>query len=437
MKRRRAATDVLRPDDAGRVVELERVAQDASALADAMRGLNRAAPDDVLGAILVGAAAIVSASRTCFYVHDASRDAMVAANGACREMPMDHPAGRAYTERLAVLRNEPSPATLAAPVTVGGEIAGVLVATAEGKRYGDRELRLLESFAAEAAVAMERARALQQERLLVERLAEVDRAKSDFVAAVSHELKTPLTSLLGYASILDKRLDALSQDRRREFFGIIQRQGERILKLIGDLLESSRMESGLAKVRREHVDIRALVTDVVAEMTPVAKEHVIDLSLPKRDPGLWADPAALEHVLTNLLDNAIKYSPKGTTVRIAVETKGLEIRLSVADRGRGISAEELPFIFERFRQGDEVDRTHHSVGLGLFIVRSLVEAQGGTVSCVSERGKGSTFTVAFPRRAADRAPAPKRKRANGEPEGSVDAQTLRAIAESREAGEKS
>jgi len=103
VRRRRGAAEPARPDGAARAVELERIAQDASALADAMRGLNRASPDDVLGAIVVGAAAIVSASRACFYTHDASQDAMVAA--ACERVTMDHPAGRAYTERRAVLRN--------------------------------------------------------------------------------------------------------------------------------------------------------------------------------------------------------------------------------------------------------------------------------------------------------------------------------------------
>ncbi|MCA1831337.1 MAG: HAMP domain-containing histidine kinase, partial [Actinobacteria bacterium] len=275
---------------------------------------------------------------------------------------------------------------------------------------------------------------------------EIDRAKNDFVAAITHELKTPLTSLLGYASILRKRVDALPKDRREQFFEIIQRQGERILKLIGDLLDSSRMESGLAKLSRERIDIAGLIKSVVAGMKPAAKKHTVRVDLPSEDPGLYGDPSALEHVLTNLLDNALKYSPKKTTVHVWTEVEPSELRINVSDEGLGIPPEDLPHIFERFRQGDGVERSRNSVGLGLFIVRSLVEAQGGRVSAISTPGRGSTFTIAFPRRAEHRSNgAPENEDAGvpaitigatdepQEPTASIDAETLRAVASSRHA----
>src|SRR5207249_2552036 len=147
--------------------------------------------------------------------------------------------------------------------------------------------------------------------------------------------------------------------------------------------------------RRERIELFDLVNNVVAGMRPAARKHTILIDLPPEDPRLYADPNALEHVLTNLLDNALKYSRERTAVRIWAEIAPSEIRLNVSDEGSGISPDELPHIFERFRQGGGVERSRNSVGLGLFIVRSLVEAQGGHVSATSELGKGSTFTVAF------------------------------------------
>ncbi len=405
--RMRAATKAY-VDEIQMQEDLIRRAEDAVALTEANRGLNRASPEDLMIAIARGAAVTVGAKDAIVYTYEEDRDVMVPVGWTGEagpiELSMEEPPGRTALSKQPLLSNDPPPPALTAPVIAGDELVAVIMTVAKDKRFGDRELRLLVAFAAEAAVAVTRARAIVKERGIAERLSQIDRAKSDFVAAVTHELKTPLTSLLGYASILRKRMDALPLDRREQFFEIMQRQGERILKLIGELLESSRMESGLAKMQRKPIDLAYILETVVTGMRPAAKRHTIEVRFPEQDPAMWGDPSALEHILTNLIDNAIKYSPAKTLIRVWVEVETSEISINVADEGRGIPAEDLPFIFERFRQGETVERSRSSVGLGLFIVRSLVEAQGGSVSATSEVGKGSTFTVAFPRRAERRAP---------------------------------
>ena len=131
----------------------------------------------------------------------------------------------------------------------------------------------------------------------------------------------------------------------------------------------------------------------------MAKTHTLAFEVPDRDLGLYGDPTAIEHVLTNLLENAIKYSDPGTEIRLSVEESEPEILISVSDHGQGIPAEDLPFIFERFRQAEGVLHSRASVGLGLYIVRSLVTAHGGRIWAESTEGTGTTFTIALPRRA--------------------------------------
>jgi len=235
---------------------------------------------------------------------------------------------------------------------------------------------------------------LEQERNASERLEASDRMRADVVASVTHQLKTPLTSLLGYATILRKRADTLPLEQRDEFIGVIEEQGYRILGLIENLLQSTRVEAGLGRLQRVPVDLSGIVRAVAREMG-TGRQRTIDVDLSPRELGLFGDPAAMEHIVTNLLDNALKYSEPNTVIRAAVFEGDGEVLLAVADEGMGIAADELPQVFDRFRQASNA-RGHSSVGLGLYIVHNLVIAQGGRVWVDSELGKGTTFTVALP-----------------------------------------
>jgi signal transduction histidine kinase len=232
----------------------------------------------------------------------------------------------------------------------------------------------------------------EEQRTSAERLQAQDRQRADLVAGVTHELKTPLTSLLGYATILRKRGASLDEQQRDEYIGVMERQGQRILRLIEELLQSTRLDSGMGKMQRVSVDFSAICVRVADELaTGRGRDVVVDA--PKHDLGLWGDPAALEHVVTNLIDNALKYSEG--TVWVTVDGAETEVLLTVRDEGQGIADDEVAKIFDRFQQSSNAHGSA-SVGFGLYLVKNLVDAHGGRVSVDSELGKGSTFSVALP-----------------------------------------
>jgi signal transduction histidine kinase len=257
----------------------------------------------------------------------------------------------------------------------------------------------LEVFAEHAAVAIGNARLYEQERRTVERLEELDRLKSDFVATVSHELKTPLTAIIGAAGTLTRRAERLAPDQKADFLAMIERQGNRLLRLVEDVLVTARIESGSSRMHREPVDLRTLAEGVVADLsgTPSALGREVRIRCRPERPTVWANRGALHQVTLNLVENALKYSEPGTPVALTVTEDAEESTISVGDRGRGIAREELDAIFQRFRQvGTASTRSVEGFGLGLFIVESLVAAHNGRVEVVSERGVGSTFTVHLP-----------------------------------------
>jgi signal transduction histidine kinase len=307
------------------------------------------------------------------------------------------PFGRVAETRAPELFNGGS--LLVVPLVAGGELVGVLSVEADERAFGQDELRVLALFADQAGLAIANTRAFSRERSSAERLAEMDRLKSEFVAMITHELKTPLTSLLGYSTLLRKRADSLPKKQRNEFHAIIARQGERILRLIDELLQSSRIEAA-ERLPREPVDLPRIVREVSRELSE-ARGRTINVKAPRGRMGLYGDPISMEHVVTNLLDNALKYSPKNTDVEVRLEEHGAEVWLAVSDRGPGITSEDLPHVFERFWRSDAAPRSRGAVGLGLFIAKVLVDAHGGRIWAESDPGAGATFHVALPRRRDD------------------------------------
>jgi signal transduction histidine kinase len=242
----------------------------------------------------------------------------------------------------------------------------------------------------------------QNRRMLEEtnrKLVELDQTKNRFFANISHELRTPLTLLLA-------PLDSLIEDRRynfddptRELLSIMQRNGLRLLKLINDLLDLVRLESGKMEVKLEPVAMESFLLGLsnairkTAEDRGVGLQTNIDTSL----GTVLADGDKLEKVLLNLLFNALKFTPAGGVVRLDGARQNGQMVLMVSDTGVGISAEKVPYIFDRFWQGDSSSqRKYHGVGIGLALVKELVEVQGGTVQVSSEVDHGSVFTVRLP-----------------------------------------
>jgi signal transduction histidine kinase len=167
-------------------------------------------------------------------------------------------------------------------------------------------------------------------------------------------------------------------------------------RLVDDLLDAARIEAGTLELQMERSDARDLVRAVVDLFEPVARAHHLVTDIPKQPVMLMCDPVRLEQVLTNLINNAIKYSPRGGTVRVMLARIGSTVTLAVTDEGIGMSQADAEHVFEPFRRTEATKTAIPGVGLGLFVAQRIVEAHGGTISVVSTPGKGSTFTVRLP-----------------------------------------
>lgn len=238
----------------------------------------------------------------------------------------------------------------------------------------------------------ERNRALEAAN---EELKELDQLKSDFVSMVSHELRAPLTNINGSIELMlsDENMDPETQ---RAMLRIIAEQTARLTRLVQGILNVSRIEARKLEIHPEVVFIHPVLEKVVREIAQATERHVFEL--PDRIlPPVWADPDRLQEILSNLLDNAVKYSPDGGTIRIDAQVLGDRMVISVSDPGLGIPPRELDKIFEKFHRVDRGDaRTTYGHGLGLYISKRLVEAHGGDIWVESELGRGSTFHFTLP-----------------------------------------
>ena len=228
----------------------------------------------------------------------------------------------------------------------------------------------------------------------------LENMRRDFVANVSHELKTPLTAIRGFAETL--RGSDVPEPQRDSYLDVIQRHAERLGSLIEDVLSLSRIEGGRMANQPTEVDVARVATSLVRDMAPQFSERGIFVEVHRKgSPVAWADRRSVEQILTNLLDNATKYSEPGGRIDVRVEERGSMLRLEVSDAGLGIPAEDLPRIFERFYRVDKArSRDLGGTGLGLAIVKHLAQSQNGEVAVASVLGEGSTFTVTFPRPSA-------------------------------------
>ena len=227
---------------------------------------------------------------------------------------------------------------------------------------------------------------------------EANRLKDDFLATVSHELRTPLTAMLGWVHILRNR--ALDPQRVAHAVEVIERNARAQAQLIEDLLDVSRIVSGKMRLDVQPVDPAELIETAIESVRPAADaKHVRIRKVLDGSAGpISGDAARLQQVIWNLLSNAIKFTPQHGQVQVRLERINSHIEITVSDTGAGISPEFLPYVFERFRQADQkLNRHHGGLGLGLAIVRHLVELHGGEVSVYSQgEGQGATFTVVLP-----------------------------------------
>lgn len=243
-------------------------------------------------------------------------------------------------------------------------------------------------------------------RTMTLRLAELDRMKAEFVGSASHQLKTPISVINGYAELMQEELSDTLPVRHRELLRSLSRQTQTLQRRVDQLLEISRMESGRLRLGLEEIDLRHFVDEVYRAYAPAARMREIRLELRVHDRAprhIFADPDVLRtEIIGNLMGNALKFTPTGGMIVISVMPDGDRVHLEVADTGPGISEEHLQHIFEKYYQGRG---TRGGSGLGLAIARAAVEAHGGRIEVQSRPGRGSRFRVSLPVRTVAQPPS--------------------------------
>jgi PAS domain S-box-containing protein len=230
-----------------------------------------------------------------------------------------------------------------------------------------------------------------------ERLKELDTLKNDFVAMVAHDLRSPMTVIAGFADALTKNWDSYSDEQKTEFLATIARNTSSLSALIEDVLRVSRIEGEGFTYDVKPFDFAALVARTVGEASRHEEAGEIKVSVPERLPPALADQDRQWQVLTNLLSNAVKYSPPSSPVEVEVSLQDGFIKVAVSDHGYGIEGKDLPRLFEKFtRLHNTEGKKIKGTGLGLYICKKMIEAQGGSISVESRPGRGSTFTYTVP-----------------------------------------
>jgi signal transduction histidine kinase len=264
--------------------------------------------------------------------------------------------------------------------------------------FREEDAQALELMARLAAATLIRSADLAAERHQVEQLRELDRLKDEVVAIVTHELRSPITSISGYLELVLEEAEGFDPEVR-SFLDAIDRNTARLTRLLDDLLFLVRADAGRLDLKRERLDVAALVRECVNSAAPAAEQSEIVLETEIDEPlPVDADASRISQVIDNLLSNAIKYTPSGGRVSVVARESDGAVLLEVADSGIGIPQDEQEHLFERFfRASTATERGITGTGLGLTIVHAIVDAHGGTIACESESGAGTTFRVTLPR----------------------------------------
>jgi signal transduction histidine kinase/CheY-like chemotaxis protein len=286
------------------------------------------------------------------------------------------------------------------PLTVRDDLIGVLNLSKLGHNtphFTAGSLELASVLAGQAAIAIKNARLFEEAQRAYTELKKLDDLKSEFINVASHELRTPLAVILGYASLLDEQ----ANETTKKYTQAVIQSAVQLNKLVTDMLNLRYLDAGEMRLELQPVQVSALVQAVVQELGFLAEDkgQSLTLDVPEGTSSIWADASKLHLVLSNLVSNAIKFTPQGGKIEIAARMDEDELTMSVRDTGIGIAAEELDRVFDRFYQvGESLRREYPGLGLGLSIVKELVELHQGKAWVESEVGKGSTFFFTVSRR---------------------------------------
>lgn len=296
---------------------------------------------------------------------------------------------RRLLERLAMQ------AIIATPLRSQNRNLGALIVARADRDFGLSAANFLAMLCSQASIALENARLFTEIQQAYESLKQLDYMKSEFINIAAHELRTPLAILMGYAAVLEDETDGV----QKEYTANMMRNAMRLRSLIDDMLNLQYLESGLTSLSHETVDLRRMFEQVIQDMSLITTEKNldIDLQIPEEAPPLITDHQKLDLVIINLMYNAIEFTPREGEITVKARTEGDQMIFSVANTGSVIPKEELNRIFDRFYQVEKtLTRGHRGMGLGLAIVRGMVDVCGGQIEVESEEETGTIFTVILP-----------------------------------------
>jgi signal transduction histidine kinase len=286
---------------------------------------------------------------------------------------------------------------LLAPLLLGPRPIGMLsLSRRAADAFTEEEVELVALLGRLVASAVQNIRAYEAERSTVEELRRLSALRADFVSLVSHELRSPMAAVIGAARTLQARWRTLNPDQREAFLALIADETNRLAALIGDVLDTSRIEAGTFTYRFSDVDLAALVSDAVGTAQVGQDEVRVRADVAATVPAVRGDRERLRQVLSNLIDNAVKYSPAGDEVAVRVRPDDGRVLIEVRDNGPGIPVEQQRLIFEKFGRAEVGGGSKPGTGLGLFIARSIAEAHGGSLEVQSQPDEGTTFVLALP-----------------------------------------
>jgi len=280
---------------------------------------------------------------------------------------------------------------------VGARPIGMLSLSRERvAAFTEDEVELVALLGRLVATAVQNIRSYEAERSTVEELRRLSALRADFVSLVSHELRSPMAAVIGAARTLQERWRSLSPEQREAFLALIGDETSRLAALIGDVLDTSRIEAGTFSYRFEEVDLGRVVAEAIETAVLAQQEVPVVASGHGALPAIRGDRTRLRQVLGNLIENAVKYSPEGGEVRLSAAAANGEVRIAVADTGPGIALEDHERIFEEFQQTETGLEQREGTGLGLALSKRFVELHGGKIWLESEPGNGSTFVFTLP-----------------------------------------
>ena len=295
-------------------------------------------------------------------------------------------------------------ALLGVPLLSEGEVVGVLVVTRKtAGQFEPQIVRLLGTFATQAALAIQNAQLFREIEDKSRQLERASQHKSEFLANMSHELRTPMNAIIGFSEVLTERMFGELNEKQDEYLRDIYASGQHLLSLINDILDLSKIEAGRMELEPTDFDLPAAIDNALTLVRERAGRREIALGrvIDERVGAIHADERKVKQVLLNLLSNALKFTPEGGRIDVRAAVNDGMVEVSVADTGVGIAPEDQETVFEEFRQVGTADKKVEGTGLGLALSRKFIELHGGRIGVKSQVGEGSTFTFTLPVRRSE------------------------------------